>query len=71
VSIEKSPQLTMSQLYWAAVTQSLASRPLTIIDPQAANRQQIWARRTALNGTASANAVDHPARANSGVISSK
>jgi membrane protease subunit HflK len=38
----KSPQLTMSNLYWDVVTQTLASRPLTIIDPQAANRQQIW-----------------------------
>ncbi len=38
----KSPQLTMSNLYWDMVTQTLTARPLMIIDPHAANRQQIW-----------------------------
>lgn len=42
VEYRKSPQLTISRLYWDSVIQALASRPLTIIDPQAANRQQIW-----------------------------
>ncbi len=38
----KSPQLTAQHLYWDAVIQTLSSRPLTIVDPRAANRQHFW-----------------------------
>ena len=35
-------ELTTLQLYWATLTEVLAKRSLTIIDPQAAGRQQLW-----------------------------
>ncbi|HTI49476.1 MAG TPA: cation-translocating P-type ATPase family protein [Planctomycetaceae bacterium] len=36
------PALTRFQLYWEAIEQSLAARPLTILDPQATGRRQLW-----------------------------
>ena len=38
----KSPRLTNQHLYWDAVIQTLSNRPLTIVDPRAANRQHLW-----------------------------
>ena len=38
----KAPRLTSLKLYWDAVTESLAQRPLTIVDPKAAGRQHLW-----------------------------
>lgn len=38
----KSPELTARHLYWDTAVQSLANRPLTIVDPKAANRRQLW-----------------------------
>ena len=38
----KAPRLTSLKLYWDAVTESLAQRSLTIIDPKAAGRQHLW-----------------------------
>ncbi len=37
-----APRLTSLKLYWDAVTESLAQRPLTIVDPKAAGRQHLW-----------------------------
>jgi regulator of protease activity HflC (stomatin/prohibitin superfamily) len=37
-----SPTLTRQQLYWSLLKDSLAGRPLTIIDPQATRRAQFW-----------------------------
>ncbi len=39
---QHSPRLTSLKLYWDAVTESLAQRPLTIVDPKAAGRQHLW-----------------------------
>lgn len=36
------PKLTREQLYWSIITDVLSQRPLTIIDPKAAGRQQLW-----------------------------
>ncbi|MGQ0636371.1 MAG: HAD-IC family P-type ATPase, partial [Planctomycetaceae bacterium] len=36
------PALTRSQLYWTALEQALAARPLTIIDPESAGRAHVW-----------------------------
>lgn len=38
----KSPELTARHLYWDTAIQALSNRPLTIVDPKAANRQQLW-----------------------------
>lgn len=37
-----SPALTRQQLYWSLLKDSLAGRPLTIIDSQATRRAQFW-----------------------------
>jgi Cu+-exporting ATPase len=37
-----SAPLTVQQLYWRTITQALANRPLTIVDPRAAGRQHLW-----------------------------
>ena len=39
---QHAPRLTSLKLYWDAVTESLAQRPLTIVDPKAAGRQHLW-----------------------------
>ncbi|HSG72960.1 MAG TPA: SPFH domain-containing protein, partial [Planctomycetaceae bacterium] len=44
---ESSPELTQWHLYWKTIESVLAARPLTIVDPEAAGRQQLF-----LNGTA-------------------
>lgn len=36
------PQLTNLYLYWTTMADVLAQRPLTIVDPKAVGRQQIW-----------------------------
>lgn len=38
----KQPALTSHYLYWTILTEVLSQRSLTIIDPKAAGRQQIW-----------------------------
>lgn len=38
----KSPRGTVLRLYWDAVIQVLADRPLTIVDPDAAGRRHFW-----------------------------
>lgn len=38
----RHPTLTREQLYWTAINEVLSQRPLTIIDPRAAGRQQLW-----------------------------
>ena len=38
----KAPRLTSLKLYWDTVTECLAQRPLTIVDPKAAGRQHLW-----------------------------
>lgn len=38
------PQLTWMQLYWPQVLEKLQGRPITIVDPAAADRQQWWIR---------------------------
>ena len=38
----RSPDLTSQRLYWDSVIQALSNRPLTIVDPRAANRQHLW-----------------------------
>ena len=38
----QAPRLTSLKLYWDTVTDCLAQRPLTIVDPKAAGRQQLW-----------------------------
>ena len=38
----KSPQGTTQRLYWDAVIQALANRPLTILDPRATGRRHFW-----------------------------
>lgn len=40
----KSPLLTIERLYWNTVIQAFASQSLTIVDPRAAQRQQLWLR---------------------------
>jgi Cu+-exporting ATPase len=40
--MRQSPSLTRFQLYWEGVERALAARPLTILDPQAAGRRQLW-----------------------------
>lgn len=37
-----SPKLTAMHLYWQTVEQVLSSQPLTIVDPQAAGRKQLF-----------------------------
>ena len=37
-----APRLTTQHLYWDTVIQTLSNRPLTIVDPRAANRQHLW-----------------------------
>ena len=39
---QHAPRLTSLKLYWDAVTESLAQRSLTIVDPKAAGRQHLW-----------------------------
>ena len=38
----RNPQQTRQQLYWTTLTKVLSQRPLTIIDPKAAGKQQLW-----------------------------
>jgi Cu+-exporting ATPase len=40
--LRADPTLTRFQFYWDAVEKALAARPLTILDPQAAGRRQLW-----------------------------
>ena len=42
VEYRKSPQLTLQRLYWDIAIQTLSNRSLTIVDPRAAQRQQLW-----------------------------
>lgn len=38
----KAPRLTTERMYWDMIIQTLSNRPLTIVDPKAANRQHLW-----------------------------
>jgi len=40
--MRQAPSFTRFQLYWEAIERALAARPLTILDPQAAGRRQLW-----------------------------
>jgi hypothetical protein len=42
------PQLTLLHLYWQSLEQTLANRPLLIVDPQAEGRRQIWLNEAGL-----------------------
>jgi len=44
-----SPQLTLLHLYWESLEQTLANRPLLIVDPQAEGRRQIWLNESGLS----------------------
>jgi len=43
------PQLTLLHLYWQSLEQTLANRPLLIVDPQAEGRRQIWLNEAGLS----------------------
>lgn len=38
----QSPTLTRQHLYWAAIARALAGKSLTILDPSAVGRRQVW-----------------------------
>ncbi|HEY0982989.1 cation-translocating P-type ATPase family protein [Schlesneria sp.] len=38
----RNPEPTRRQLYWTTLTKVLSQRPLTIVDPKAAGKQQLW-----------------------------
>jgi Cu+-exporting ATPase len=40
--VRAHPLLTRFQLYWEEIERSLAARPLTILDPRATGRRQLW-----------------------------
>ena len=40
--LQQTRSLTRFQLYWEAIERALSARPLTILDPQAAGRRQLW-----------------------------
>jgi Cu+-exporting ATPase len=40
--VRSHPLLTRFQLYWEEMERSLAARPLTILDPRATGRRQLW-----------------------------
>ena len=42
VEYRESPRLTESRLYWVVAAEVLSGRALTILDPKAVGRQQVW-----------------------------